>query len=144
MTIYLKKLNNEIIIINIIINKILKIHIIFYIIFYIKLIYTYYYIHIIIKMAEFKFGEFYKTSKKIFLIEAPIVGTILVVLFLLILVLSNFITWFKENHNVHMMLSVFISGILFHILCEYSGVNAWYSKDYCDIIPKNIEIDKTK
>lgn len=102
--------------------------------FYIKFIYTYYYIHIIIKMAEFKIGEFHKAPKKIFLIEAPIVGTLLMILFSLILVLSNFITWFKENHNIHMMLSVFVSGILFHILCEYSGVNAWYSKDYCEIL----------
>ena len=89
-------------------------------------------------MAEFKFGENYKSSKNILLTEAPVVGILLVVLFSLILVLLNFITWFKENHSVHMMLSVFLSGILFHILCEYSGINTWYSKNYCEIIPKSI------
>ena len=85
-------------------------------------------------MAEFKFGEFNKSIAKVCLAEAPVVGILLVVLFLLILVLLNFIPLFKENHNIHMMLSVFISGYLFHILCEYTGVNTWYSKDYCEIL----------
>ena len=87
-------------------------------------------------MTEFKFGEFYKPIAKVCLVEAPVVGTLLVVLFSLILVLLNFIPLFKENHNIHMMLSVFISGYLFHILCEYTGVNTWYSKDYCEILKK--------
>ena len=95
-------------------------------------------------MTEFKIGEFYKPVAKVCLVEASIVGILLVVLFLLTLVLLNLIPLLKKNHNIHMMLSVFISGMLFHIICEYSGVNAWYSKDYCDIITKNIEINKTK
>jgi hypothetical protein len=85
-------------------------------------------------MAEIKLGEFYKSKTRIFF-EVLIVGILLVLLFLLPLGLLNLIPLLKKNHNIHMMLSVFISGMLFHLACEYSGVNVWYSKDYCEIIP---------
>lgn len=83
-------------------------------------------------MAEFKWYENKKSYGQIFLIEAPIVGFALVLLFLSILFLLNFSTWFKKNHTVHMILSVLLSGMIFHILCEYTGVNTWYSRDYCE------------
>jgi hypothetical protein len=88
-------------------------------------------------MALFNFGEFYKSFIKVNLIEAPIVGVLLIILFSVILFLLNFSTLIKKNHNIHMMLSVFLAGALFHILCEYSGVNVWYSKDYIELISKS-------
>lgn len=27
-----------------------------------------------------------------------------------------------------------IAGFLFHIACEYTGVNLWYSKEYCKLL----------
>ena len=83
-------------------------------------------------MAEFKWYENKKSYGQIFLIEAPIVGISLVLLFILIFILLNLITWFKKHHNTCMIYSVLISGMIFHILYEYSGVNTWYSRDYCE------------
>lgn len=83
-------------------------------------------------MANFLFHENKKTFVQIFAIEVPIVGGVLVSLFIVILLLLNFISVLKENHTVHMMLSVLLSGMIFHILCEYTGVNTWYSRDYCE------------
>ena len=86
-------------------------------------------------MAKFQVGEFYKPVTKVCLIEAPIVGVILILIFIFTSCILKCIYDRKENHNCHMMFSIFISGYLFHILCEYTGVNTWYSKDYCEIIP---------
>jgi hypothetical protein len=27
-----------------------------------------------------------------------------------------------------------IAGFLFHIVCEYTGINLWYSKEYCKLL----------
>lgn len=35
----------------------------------------------------------------------------------------------KTNYNV-----LFVSGFIFHIICEYGGVNQWYSLKYCEIL----------
>ena len=86
-------------------------------------------------MAEFKFGEYYKSGTRIFLKEATIVGFILILIFIFTSYILKYIYDSKENHNFHMILSIFISGYLFHLACEYSGLNVWYSKDYCEIIP---------
>jgi hypothetical protein len=75
-------------------------------------------------MAEIKFGEFYKPVTKVCLIEAPIVGVILILIFIYTSCILKCIYDRKKNHNFHMILSIFISGYLFHILC-----------DYCEIIP---------
>ena len=85
-------------------------------------------------MTEFKWYENKKSFGHVFLIEAPIVGISLVLLFILIFILLNLITWFKKHHKTCMFYSVLISGILGHILYQYSGVNTWYSRDYCEIL----------
>ncbi len=65
-------------------------------------------------------------------IETLFVGILLTFLFIIVLSITNPIL--KNNHMIHMLLSVFLSGSIFHILCEYTGVNIWYSKQYCDIV----------
>ncbi len=82
-------------------------------------------------MTEFKFGENNKTFSQIFLIESTIIGISLVLIFSLVLLSITSIKLFNDSHNIQMVLSVLLSGIIFHILCEYTGINAWYSKDYC-------------
>ena len=36
-------------------------------------------------------------------------------------------TW---NENYIMEINLFIAGFLFHMICQYSGINAWYAKQY--------------
>ncbi len=35
-------------------------------------------------------------------------------------------TW---NKNYVMEITLFLSGLIFHLLCEVSGVNIWYAKN---------------
>ena len=57
------------------------------------------------------------------IIEAVIVG------------LSNAFIWtvvsniYNYNKTTDLLVSVFITGILLHIICEYSGINRWYCKN---------------
>lgn len=68
--------------------------------------------------------------------ESIVVGIGLVILFLIVLVLLSYIEKLKNNHPVHMVISAFISGMIFHLICEVSGVNIWYSKKYCELLQK--------
>jgi hypothetical protein len=52
-------------------------------------------------------------------LEAFIVGALLVALFFLLSKLTK-----------NTLLAVFVSGALFHIVCEATGLNAWYAKTY--------------
>jgi hypothetical protein len=36
-------------------------------------------------------------------------------------------TW---NENYIMEINLFIAGFLFHMICQYSGINEWYVKQY--------------
>ena len=66
--------------------------------------------------------------------ETIFVGFWLVILFLIILNLTSHISLLQKNHPYHMIASVFLSGGLFHLICEISGLNIWYSKEYCKIL----------
>lgn len=43
--------------------------------------------------------------------------------------LSNLNFWKKDY-----IMFVFISGVIFHLGFEYTGVNMWYSKEYCKLL----------
>lgn len=53
------------------------------------------------------------------LIEALVVGILLVAIFILVSKLTK-----------NTLYAVFASGAVFHLLCEATGVNAWYAKNY--------------
>lgn len=62
------------------------------------------------------------------LIEAIVVGGLLVVLFYTV---KSIIPSYSE------MMQLFVTGAVFHILCEISGINLWYVKNYVEILNKN-------
>jgi hypothetical protein len=67
-------------------------------------------------------------SKKGFikmLSEGIVVGIVLVVMFM-------FVRWILPSAFIFDMTipAVFISGALFHIIFEYTGINQWYAVDY--------------
>lgn len=61
------------------------------------------------------------------IIEAFIVGICLVFLTKL---LENFIIKTPGKIDIDVMKLIFISGFLFHIIFEYTGINFWYSMNY--------------
>lgn len=64
-----------------------------------------------------------KKNISLVLFEASIVGLCLIVL---ILLMEQFI----ENK----FLLLFVTGFLFHIIFEYTGLNLWYSIEYCKLV----------
>jgi hypothetical protein len=54
----------------------------------------------------------------IVLFEALVVGIFLVAIYL------------GVSKYTKPLTAVFVSGALFHLLCEATGVNAWYAKQY--------------
>lgn len=63
------------------------------------------------------------------LFEAVVVGIGLVILYEIIKMVMSV----KEKSNY---IVLFLSGFVFHVLCEYTGVNVWYSLKYCEILKK--------
>jgi hypothetical protein len=59
--------------------------------------------------------------------EAFIVGICLLALTKL---LENFIVKTPEKIDMDIIKLIFISGFLFHIIFEYTGINFWYSINY--------------
>jgi hypothetical protein len=73
----------------------------------------------------------YKTIPRI-LLEGIIIGVILVIIFWIINL------WPHDHNKLYLLLlKILTSGFIFHILCEYTGLNIWYVNDYNEIIKKN-------
>jgi len=66
------------------------------------------------------------------LIEASVVGAALAVL---VKIVKEFILPYIPNvsgrkESVELFI---VTGIIFHVICEYSGVNIWYAREYCKL-----------
>jgi hypothetical protein len=57
-------------------------------------------------------------SLSVLALEALIVGFLLAVIFMVV------------RRFLAPVPAVFVSGALFHIICEFTGVNAWYARTY--------------
>jgi len=57
-------------------------------------------------------------SLSVLALEAFIVGFLLVIIFMIV------------RRFLAPVQAVFVSGALFHLICEYTGVNAWYARTY--------------
>jgi len=67
------------------------------------------------------------------LIESTVVGLLLIAF---VKIVKDYILQYAPNlsgqkDNIELF---FIAGFLFHIVCEYTGVNLWYSKEYCKLL----------
>ena len=69
----------------------------------------------------------------IVLFEALFIGIILVVIVNIVKsTILQYIPNFSGNKiNIELLL---ISGIIFHLLFEYTGLNKWYSIQYCKLL----------
>lgn len=59
--------------------------------------------------------------------EALIVGIVLSIIGIILLFIFDKI--FKNRNYYIMFLTFFLSGIIFHFICEISGLNKWYCKN---------------
>ena len=57
-------------------------------------------------------------SPALLALEALVVGAFLVLLFMVL------------RRYMDTIQAVFVSGALFHLICEVTGVNAWYARNY--------------
>jgi hypothetical protein len=64
---------------------------------------------------------------KLIFIESIVVAIGLIFLFIILKNIFN-------NNITNNYLLIGLSGSLFHIICEYTGINIWYSKQYCKIL----------
>lgn len=64
------------------------------------------------------------------LIEAAIVGVCLIAFYFI----TKYIIKFFEFKVTELSVLLFITGALFHLVFEYTGLNAWYSREYCKLL----------
>jgi hypothetical protein len=72
-------------------------------------------------------------SFTLILTEATIVGIVLILFFNITDYIFNYYKLDSSN-LLYFNIKLFISGFLFHLLFEYTGVNLWYSEEYCKLI----------
>lgn len=67
------------------------------------------------------------SGKSAFLVltEATFVGILLVILF-------SIVSQLMKKQSV--ALRVFLSGAIFHCVCEVTGLNTWYAREYCKLL----------
>ena len=65
-------------------------------------------------------------------IEASVVGVCLIILVYILKHYVDYIPNFSGNRSEIEFL--FVVGVIFHALFEYTGVNLWYSKEYCKLL----------
>lgn len=65
-------------------------------------------------------------------LEASVVGICLI---LLVYVLKPFIGYIPDFSGKRAEIEfLFVVGVIFHLVFEYSGINLWYSKEYCKML----------
>jgi len=69
-------------------------------------------------------------SYSLVLFEAVVVGICLILFYYL----TGYVLRYVNIDNI--LIQLFISGALFHLVFEYTGINEWYSIKYCDILAK--------
>jgi hypothetical protein len=65
-------------------------------------------------------------------IEAFVVGILLVALYVIVKYLYT--SFYNKTDIYTSYIILFLSGALFHILCEYLGINIWYVIEYNKIL----------
>jgi hypothetical protein len=65
-------------------------------------------------------------------IEASVVGACLI---LIVYILKNFMTYIPNFSGRREDIEfLFVVGVIFHVMFEYTGINLWYSKEYCKLL----------
>jgi hypothetical protein len=65
-------------------------------------------------------------------IEASVVGICLI---MLVYILKNFMTYIPNLSGKREDIEfLFVVGVIFHVMFEYTGINLWYSKEYCKLL----------
>ena len=68
------------------------------------------------------------------MMEGVVVGVGLLAIYMAISFVLDLISDYFKLDRFNLPIKLFISGYLFHIVCEYTGVNVWYSLAYCDLL----------